>query len=246
MADYDPASFGKHWAPIYDDFYSTMPDEKDCVDCLASLVGPGPALELGIGSGRVALPLARRGTKVHGIEGSPEMVDKLRQKPGGEGLLVKVGDLADVAVDHQYTLIFAVFNTLFYVSNQKDQVRCFANVARRLSPNGLFIVEAAVPVSGSGRGINVVDLRSDRVLLQVHQRDHVTQRVVQQLVVIDQSGRTRLIGDTYRYIWPSELDLMAMIAGLRLRDRWGDWRRGPFTSSSAKHISIYEPSGQRG
>jgi SAM-dependent methyltransferase len=237
MPEYDPTSYGRHWAQIYDDFFPVLPDQKDCIECLATLVGRGPVLELGIGSGRIALPLARRNIQVHGIEAS---VTKLREKPGGEDLLVHVGDLVDVAVDDEYTLIFAIFNTLFYVSNQNDQVRCFVNVAQHLSSDGVFVVEAAVPFSGPGRGMQVNELRSDRVSLQVYQRDNITQRVFQQLVLMEQNGRIRLIPDTYRYIWPSELDLMAKIAGLRLRERWGDWRRGPFTSSSVKHISVYD------
>jgi SAM-dependent methyltransferase len=239
MPEYDPAYFGSHWAQIYDDVYPALPDERDCIECLAALAGRGPALELGIGTGRVALPLARRNVEVHGIEASPEMVTKLREKPGGKTLLVRIGDLVDIAVEDEYTLIFAIFNTLSYVTNQNDQARCFINVARHLSPGGIFVVEAGVPISGSGRGIQVKELRSDRVTLLVAQQDHVTQRVSQQLVLMDQNGRIRLIPDTYRYIWPSELDLMAKIAGLRLRERWGDWRRGPFTSSSVKHISVY-------
>jgi SAM-dependent methyltransferase len=241
MPEYDPASYGRDWAQVYDDFFrAQLPDEKDCIECLTTLVGRGPVLELGIGTGRIALPLARRHIQVHGIEGSPEMVTKLREKPGGKDLIVHIGDLADVAVEGEYTLIFAIFNTLFFVTNQNDQVRCFVNVARHLSSNGLFVVEAAVPPSGSGRGMQVHDLRSDRVLLQVHQRDHVTQCTFQQVVIIEQNGRIRLIPQTNRYIWPSELDLMAKLAGFRLRERWGDWRRGPFTSSSVKHISVYE------
>jgi SAM-dependent methyltransferase len=239
MPEYDPAYFGSHWAQIYDDVYPALPDERDCIECLAALAGRGPALELGIGTGRVALPLARRNVEVHGIEASPEMVTKLREKPGGKTLHVRIGDLVDIAVEDEYALIFAIFNTLSYVTNQNDQARCFVNVARHLSLDGIFVVEAAVPVPGSGRRIQVNELRSDRVTLLVAQQDHVTQRVSQQLVLMDQNGRIRLIPDTYRYIWPSELDLMAKIAGLRLRERWGDWRRGPFTSSSVKHISVY-------
>jgi len=240
MPEYDPAYFGSHWAQVYDDVYPALPDERDCIECLTALAGRGPVLELGIGTGRVALPLARRNVEVHGIEASLEMVTKLREKPGGKDLLVRVGNLVDIAVEDEYTLIFAIFNTLSYVTNQNDQARCFVNVARHLSSDGIFVVEDGVPVPGSGRGIQVKELRSDRVTLLVAQRDHVTQRVSQQLVLMDQNGRIRLIPDTYRYIWPSELDLMAKIAGLRLRERWGDWRRGPFTSSSVKHISVYE------
>src|SRR5262249_1554049 len=149
MPEYDPASYGRDWAQTYDDFFRVLPDEKDRIECLATLAGRGPVLELGIGTGRVGLPLARRNVQVHGIEGSPEMVTKLREKPGGDDLVVHIGDLADVAVEDEYTLIFATLNTLFFVTNQNDQVRCFVNVARHLSPNGIFVVEATVPVSGS-------------------------------------------------------------------------------------------------
>ena len=239
MSGYDPAFFGRHWAPIYDDLYPALPDEKDCIECLVTLAGRGPVLELGIGSGRVALPLAQRNVQVHGIEASPEMVTKLRAKPRGDDILVYIGDFADVAVTHEYTLVIALFNALFQVTNQDDQVRCFVNVAQHLSLDGIFIVEASVP---GGVGIQVHDLRSDRLVLDVTQRDPATQRIISQSVIIDRSG-IRLLPNIRRYIWPSELDLMARIAGLRLRERWGDWRRGPFTSASVKHVSVYESAG---
>jgi SAM-dependent methyltransferase len=238
MPDYDPTFFGRHWAEVYDAFFP-QPDEKDCIECLAALAGRGPILELGIGSGRVALPLARRNVEVHGIEASPEMVTKLRAKPGGNDLLVHIGDFVDVAVQGEYPLILAIFNTLLCVTSQNDQVRCLVNVAQHLSADGILVIEAGLPMSESGRGIQVHELRADRVTLLVHQLDHVTQQLAQQTILIA-NGMIRLIPDRYRFIWPSELDLMANIAGLRLRERWGDWRRGPFTSSSAKHISVYE------
>src|SRR5215467_13239686 len=123
MPEYDPAYFGSHWAQVYDDVYPALPDERDCIECLTALAGRGPVLELGIGTGRVALPLARRNVQVLGIEGSPEMVTKLRDKPGGEDLIVHIGDIADVAVEGEYALIFATLNMLSFVTNQNDQVR---------------------------------------------------------------------------------------------------------------------------
>src|SRR5215475_15425639 len=150
MPEYDPAYFGSHWAQIYDDVYPALPDERDCIECLTALAGRGPVLELGIGTGRVALPLARRNVEVHGIEGALEMVTKLREKPGGKDLLVRVGNLVDIAVEDEYTLIFAIFNTLSYVTNQNDQARCFVNVARHLSSTGSLSSKTGFPFRARG------------------------------------------------------------------------------------------------
>jgi SAM-dependent methyltransferase len=233
-------AYGRRWADIYDEFYDSFPDETHCIEILAALAGRGPVLELGIGTGRVALPLARRGVEVHGIEISPEMIARLRAKPGSERIVVYMGNFADVAVTNDYTLVFVIFNTLFHLTSQDEQVRCLVNVARHLSPNGALVVEAMIP--GWGHSVQTYEVHSGGLTLYVPQRDNVTQRVVSQLLIIRGNGTVSLLPDVLRYAWPSELDLMARIAGLRLRERWGGWRREPFTASSTKHISVYEPA----
>jgi SAM-dependent methyltransferase len=217
-------------------------DPAATVDILASLAGSGPVLELGIGTGRVAIPLAARGLDVHGIDASPAMVELMRVKPGGGGIGVTFGEFADVAVERSFSLVFVVFNTFFALRSQDDQVRCFANVARRLEPGGRFLLEGFVPdVARFDRGqrLHVVDLDVDRVRLDVSRHRPVEQRVDSQHVVITNHG-VRLVPVALRYAWPAELDLMARLAGFRLRHRWGGWHREAFDDDSQKHVSVYE------
>jgi hypothetical protein len=209
---------------------------------LADLAKDGPALELAIGTGRIALPLAARGVEVHGIDASEKMVEQLRAKPGGDAVPVTIGDFADVAVDGRYRLVYIVFNTFFALLTQEDQVRCFANVAEHLTDDGAFVVEAFVPdVARFVRGQNVsaTAVEVDRVTLDVATHDANEQRV-RAMVVNIEGGRANAYPVQLRYAWPSELDLMARLAGLRLRERWSGWGRTPFTSSSGGHVSIYE------
>lgn len=158
MPEHDPGLYDSHWADIYDEFYDSVPDETDCIECLATLAGRGPVLELGIGSGRIALPLARRGIEVHGIDSSPNMVGRLRKKPGSDRVVVQIGDFADVAVEGKYTLIYVVFNTFFHLNTQEDQVRCVVNAAQHLSADGLFVVEVVLP----GSSHSVLRMRCER------------------------------------------------------------------------------------
>ena len=209
---------------------------------LATLAGGGRALELGIGTGRVALPLAEQGVAVHGIDASEAMVAKLRADPGGADIPVTLGDFGHVAVDGTFTLIFAVFNTFFALTTQEAQVRCFRRVAERLADGGVFLIEVFVPDPARfvrGQGVGVTSLDTDRVTLEVARHDALQQRVYSQHLVLTESG-TRFYAVQIRYAWPSELDLMARLAGLRLSERWSDWSGAPFTTASTRHISLYE------
>lgn len=245
MENYEPImSFGEEAAEIYD----VEPDAGHRSDTLAtvsfleSLSGGGPVLELAIGTGRVALPLAARGVRVDGIDFSAPMVAKLRAKPGGDQIAVTIGNFADVPVQGTYRLIYVVFNTLFNLLTQDDQVRCFENVAAHLTDDGSFVVEAFVPTYLTRlRNDQYVDTEAiavDEVWLDVGRHDPVTQRLEESHVVLSREG-VRVYPIVTRYAWPSELDLMARIAGLRLKDRWAGWNREPFTSTSGMHVSVY-------
>ena len=232
--------YNQRCADVYDQWFGYF-DEAP-VGVLEELAGGGRALELGIGTGMVALPLAARGVEVHGIDASPEMVAALRAKPGGETLPVTMGDFAEVSVEGEFSLVYVVYNTLFALQTQEEQVRCFRNVAARLAPGGSFVVEAFVPdlaQLSAGRGVRLLHIADDRVGIRVFEHDPVGQKLRSRHVVFNDGG-TRVFPVEVRYAWPSELDLMARLAGLRLRARWGDWRRGAFDAKSEKHVSVYE------
>lgn len=198
-------------------------------------------LELAIGTGRIALPLTAHGYKVSGIEGSPEMVAKLREKPGGEDIPVVIGDMADAAIDGTFDHAFLVFNTLFNLQSQKEQARCFANTAKRLNPGGSFLIEAFVPdMSGfhDNTRVSARNFSRNSVWLDAVQHDPVRQLLEFQRIRITESG-TKLVPLRLRYAWPAEIDLMAQLAGLKLEGRWGGWTREPFSSRSRSHISLY-------
>lgn len=236
----DPAFYGDTWAPIYDDVHAHL-DPTAAGEVLANLAGTGKALELGIGTGRIAIPLAGRGIAVHGIEASQAMLDRMRAKPGGADIPVTLGDFTDVAVDGEYALIYIVFSTLYGLLTQDAQVTCVRSAAARLAPGGLFVVEGFVPDPtrfDRGQRVQVNRIEATRMDLLFTRHDPVRQRVASQQVVVGVHGM-QLYPVEVRYVWPSELDLMAHIARLRLRERWGDWRRGPYTGNGAR-ISIYE------
>jgi SAM-dependent methyltransferase len=241
MKGYKPVmSFGEDVAQMYRDIQRG--DELAAVAFLEQLAGPGPALELAIGTGRIALPLAARGIRVDGVDISPAMVDQLRAKPGGAQLSVTLGDFADVPVSGTYRLIFVVWNTLFNLLTQEDQVRCFENVAAHLTDDGSFVVEAFVPSFlyrlHNDQHVDAEAIEVDEVRLDVLRHDAATQMIEESHVSLSQMG-VRLNPVVQRYAWPSELDLMAWIAGLRLKGRWGGWDREPFNSSSSAHVSVY-------
>ncbi len=241
MSDYDAASYGDKIAEVYDEWYSEL-DTSGAIELLAGLAGPGPVLELGIGTGRVALPLAERGIGVHGIDASEAMVAKLRSKPGGDRIPVSMGDMADVEVEGRFSLIVVVFSTFFSLLSQEEQVRCFRNVASHLSDQGLFVLEAFVPdLSRFDRHqrVSASKVKTDEVMLEISKHDPTGQRVDAQHIVVSEEG-IKMHPVRVRYAYPSELDLMARLAGLQLRERWGSWRREPFNASSVWHVSVYE------
>lgn len=244
MSDYEPETYGERIAEVYDDLYAERFGEQaeEIATALASLARDGRALELGIGTGRIALPLRARGIEVHGIDASDAMVAKLRVKPGGERIPVTMGDFADVRVEGQFALVFVVFNTFFGLLSQEEQVRCFRNVSKRLTPDGVFVIEAFVPDQTRhvrGQSTSVTRVEGDFVGLDVSRHDPVTQRVASQHLLISEAA-VRLYPVQIRYAWPAELDLMAQLAGLRLRERWGGWKGEQFTATSGSHVSIYE------
>jgi len=236
----DPAFYGDRWAEVYDEHFGSR-DADAAVEFLASLAGGGPALELAVGTGRVALPLMARGIGVAGVDASAEMVQRLRAKPGGEAVPVTIGDMADVPVSGQFALVYLVFNTLFGLLTQERQAVCFRNVARVLGPGGAFVIECFVPDLtrfDRGQRVQALDVTEDAVTFELSRHDPVRQRVTAQTVTIDADGiRTRPVA--IRYSWPSELDLMAAQADLRLTERYSDWDRRPFDAASGGHVSVY-------
>jgi SAM-dependent methyltransferase len=241
VKNYEPMmSFGEDVAEVYDE--ADLEDTMETVAFLEQVAGAGPALELAIGTGRVALPLAARGIRVDGIDLSPAMVAKLHAKSGSDQIMVTMGDFAEVPVQGTYSLIYLVYNTLFNLLTQDDQVRCFENVATHLTNGGLFVVEAYVPTYYTRlRGdqyVDVEDIEVDQVTLDVGRLDPVKQLYYENHVVLSRKG-VRLFPIVQRYAWPSELDLMARIAGLRLKERWAGWTREPFTAASRSHVSVY-------
>jgi SAM-dependent methyltransferase len=236
----DPQFYGDRWASVYDDRFGAT-DIAPAVDFLDGLADGGRALELGIGTGRVALPLARRGVTVEGIDASVEMVAQLRAKPGGETIPVSIGDMADAAVSGSFRLVYVVFNTLFGLLSQSRQADCFRNVARLLEPGGAFVVECFVPDPtrfDRGQRVQAMAVAEDSVTFELARHDAVRQRVTVQVVTIDGDG-VHLRPIALRYSWPSELDLMAGQAGLRLAERYSGWDRRPFDSASGGHVSVY-------
>jgi SAM-dependent methyltransferase len=204
------------------------------VDFLIELAGEGAALELGIGTGRIALPLAARGVRVHGIDLSPDMVAQLRAKPGGEEIPVTIGDFSASRVGETFSLVYLVFNTINNLTTQDAQVACFESVAAQLEPGGCFVIEAGVP---SGEPLRVFALSETHV--GVDEYDAATQRLVSHhFSLVD--GRWELRSIPFRSVSPAELDLMARLAGMRLRQRWSGWKREPFDAQSRRHLSVWE------
>ncbi len=233
-------SFGEDVAEQYRN--ARRGDESAAVAFLEALAGGGPALELAIGAGRIALPLAARGIRVDGIDISPAMVAQLRAQPGGDQIAVTIGNFADVPAPGPYRLILVVWNSLFNLLTQDEQVRCFENVAGHLTDDGMFVVEAYVPAFlyrlHNEQYVEAEAIEVGEVRLDVLRHDAATQVIEESHVSLSASG-VRLNPVVQRYAWPSELDLMARIAGLRLKARWGGWSREPFNATSALHVSVY-------
>ncbi|WP_089155138.1 class I SAM-dependent methyltransferase [Micromonospora sp. NBS 11-29] len=235
----DPGLFGRLWAAGYDG--PGNPDPAPAVDFLAPLAEGGPVLELAVGTGRVALPLAARGLAVSGVEASPEMVAHLRAKPGGEHMDVTIGDMADVPVSGPYRLVFLVFNTLFNLVDADRQAACFRNVARVLAPGGAFVIETFVPDPADfdrDEQVQVREVTEDSATIRMHRYDRAAQTFVRQTVTFDRDG-VHLKPFAMRYAWPEQIDEMAERAGLHLAERYADWDRTPFDADSRTHISVY-------
>jgi SAM-dependent methyltransferase len=239
MKNYDDSTYGEQIAEIYDEFY---PDyDPASIELLADLAGGGPVLELGIGTGRIAMPLHEKGVEVQGIDASEAMISKLRSKPDGSDIEVLVGSFAEFKLDKCFKLVYVVFNTFFNLLSQDDQVRCFKSVREHLSNDGVFLMEAFVPNPCrfvDHQTVRAIDLAEERVRLEVSQLDPIAQQVTSQHTLISKDG-VSFHPVRLRYAWPSELDLMAQIAGLSLRHRWGSWSKVEFGKHSQTHISVY-------
>jgi len=235
--------FDESVAATYDESSSDMfapAAVEPVVDVLAAIAGSGRALELGIGTGRIALPLSERGVPVHGIELSTAMVSRLRAKPGGDEIGVTIGDFATTEVGGSFSLAYLVFNTIMNLTTQAAQVACFRNVAAHLEPGGRFVIEVMVP--------NLQRLPAGEIFHVFHgsedswgidEYDVATQGLTSHhLEMVD--GRYERFSVPFRYVWPAELDLMAQLAGMTLRERWAGWNREPFTNDSRQHVSIWE------
>jgi SAM-dependent methyltransferase len=235
--------FGEPVATRYDESSADMfePAVVDpVVDFLAGLAGDGAALELGIGTGRIALPLSRRGVRVHGIDLSEAMVARLRAKPGAEPIGVTIGDFATTTVDGRFSVAYLVFNTIQNLTSQEEQVACFQNVAAHLEPGGCFVIETGVPnLRRLPPGETVRAFAVTPAYLGFDEFDVAAQGLISHHYTLA-DGTFELNSVPFRYVWPSELDLMARIAGMRLRERWSGWQREPFTSDSTKHVSVWE------
>jgi SAM-dependent methyltransferase len=238
--------FGEDVAARYDASAPEMFDPSvldPTIDLLAELAGDGAALELAVGTGRVALPLAARGVRVYGIELSTAMVEQLRAKPGGDGIDVTIGDMTTTRLDGRFMVVYLVYNTIGNLTTQDEQVACFANAAAHLEPGGCFVIEVGVPRLRHlppGDDAHVFAHAPGYVGYDRYV-DLVAQRAESHHFVADGSG-VREFRTPFRYVWPSELDLMARLAGLSLRDRWAGWDRAPFTADSPTHVSVWEKS----
>ena len=242
MEGYEPVdTFDESNAALYDSL-AVRGDEEAAVAFLASMAGGGPVLELAIGTGRIALPLAATGVRVDGVDLSQPMVDQLRAKPGGSEIAVTIGDFCDVELDDRYALVYVVFNSFSNVLTQDDQVRAFENVARHLTDDGVFVMEMFLPSVLIGmRNDQYVEAEAigvDEVRLDLLRVDPSTQILEENHVTISETG-IRFNPVVQRYAWPAELDLMARIAGLRLHARYGGWSREPFTRKSELHVSVW-------
>jgi SAM-dependent methyltransferase len=235
--------FGERVAERYDDSSAEMFDPskvEPVVDFLVELATDGSALELGIGTGRIALPLAQRGIRIHGIDLSEAMAAKLRAKPGASDIGVTVGDFATTAVEKRFSIAYLVFNTIMNLTTQDEQVACFQNVAAHLEPGGCFVIEVGVPdLQRLPPGETVRPFTVSATRLGFDEYDIAAQGLISHHYWIE-DGRFETVSMPFRYVWPAELDLMARLAGMSLRERWSGWKREPFTSDSRQHISVWE------
>jgi SAM-dependent methyltransferase len=246
MQDLTPNYFGEDVAARYDDPDDEMSQAAaidPVVDFIADLAGGGAALELGIGTGRIALPLSQRGVRVHGIDLSEAMVARLKAKLGSEEIGVTIGDFATTTVDGRFSVAYLVFNTIMNLTTQDEQVACFANVAAHLDPGGCFVIEVMLPdLQRLPAGETIRPFTVTPTRLGFDEYDVVGQGLISHHYSVT-DGRLRVNAIPFRYVWPAELDLMARLAGMTLRERWSDWKREPFTADSTKHVSVWEKTG---
>ena len=235
--------FGERIAKNYDQSAADMfePANVDpVVDFLADLAFDRSALELGIGTGRIALPLAQRGIRVHGIDLSEAMVARLQAKSGNEQIGLTIGDFATTTVDELFSVAYLVFNTIMNLTTQEEQVACFQNAAAHLQPGGCFVIEVGVPDLQRlppGETIRAFTVSDSR--LGFDEYDIAAQGLISHHYWIA-DGKAEVFAPPFRYVWPAELDLMARLAGMSLRERWGGWKREPFTSESTSHVSVWQ------
>lgn len=246
-SSYDPGAYGREQAVGYDERVRHELDPGLAVERIVTLAEGGPVLELGIGTGRLALPLARRGLRVHGVDASPEMVAQLRSKPGGEDIPVHIGDFADVdaRIEDGFALVVLAVNTVYALPDQEAQVRCFANAARHLRPGGRFVVEGWLPDLASfhrGQTMRFRQRQGQAVTIEVVEVEPVAQRMSVTSVRLE-DGSVRVTPLEHRYAWPAELDLMAKLAGLELESRHADWSGAPVTGDSGGTVSVWRRAG---
>ena len=240
MKDYGPETFGKLNAEDYNELHDPG-TTAETVALIAELAGKGRVLELAIGTGRVAVPLARLGVSIEGVDASPEMIAKMREKPGGDAIPVTIGDMAELNLEGRFDFAFLIFNTLFNLTSQEDQARCIERTAALLNPGGAFLIEAFVPDLTrfkDGQVIRTQQVRGDTVTFETGIHDPVSQVVNYQYERI-RNGEAKLIPLPMRYAFPSEIDSMAQLAGFELETRWGGWRQEAFTAQSEMHVSLY-------
>ena len=243
----DPTSYGRRIADIYDALYEqTLPTEP-AVTRMVELAEGGAVLELGVGTGRLALPLAARGIEVHGVDSSPDMVEQLHAKPGGRDIPVVIGDFATVRIERRFRLVVLAFNTIVSAPTQQAQLEVFRTAAAHLQLGGAFVLDMWVPDpaafrrgqgAASASGVRVVSLSEDVVLLEAAEIHPADQTMRTTKVLLTDAG-PRLLPANHRYVWPAELDLMAQLAGLELAERTADWQGSPFTDDSTTHVSVY-------
>jgi SAM-dependent methyltransferase len=244
QTSFDPSEYGRHIAASYDQTTGAL-DPTAELTLLTELAAGGPVLEFGIGTGRLALPLAAQGLTVAGIDGSPEMVEQLRRKPGGEHIEVAIGDFSHTRIPGQFALVIIAMNTIFALPSQDAQVACFRNAAAHLGPGGRFVVDCWIPDIGAfrrDRGIRIVEIAAGRVVLEVGEIHPATQTMRTNKVFLE-SGSVQVHPANHRFAWPAEMDLMARLAGLGLEHRWADHRKTPFTDASEGHVSVWRAAG---
>jgi SAM-dependent methyltransferase len=241
MKGYQQDTYGEQVAQVYDQLHPDVLTSDEAVARLAELAGRGPVLELGVGTGRLAIPLAERGLRVTGMDISRAMLARLAKKPHGGMVDTVLGDFAELSLPNRFALVVVAADTFFMLTSQERQVRCFAAVAKHLAPGGVFVIEAFVPdrARATAGGVTVRKVNSDSLVLGASTHDPASQRIDGAQILID-AGGVRFAPASMRYAWPAELDLMARLGGMRLQERWGGWNREPFGADRLRHVSVYE------